>query len=83
MVDQTGRIRRRLVIVLMMLVVLFAGAIGMSATASAGWCTHADHSHPHNGHSDFYHFHSHIDDIGAHWHNWHNHTHGQFFTEQC
>jgi hypothetical protein len=66
-----------------MIVLVLAGMVATAPPASAGWCIHDDHSHPHNGHSDFYHFHSHFNDGGIHFHTWHNHTHGQIFTVAC
>lgn len=74
---------RRKVIILSVVVLFLAGMAVMAVTASAGWCGHDDHSHPHNGHSDFYHWHTHYQDAGFHIHEWHNHTHGQIFTEVC
>ncbi|MDQ3914977.1 MAG: hypothetical protein M3323_06540 [Actinomycetota bacterium] len=62
---------------------LLAGAVATSPTASAGWCGHSDHTHPHNGHNDYYHFHLEFNEFGTHYHNWHNHTHDDYFTEAC
>lgn len=78
-----ARVNRRVAGVLVALALVLGGVVAASPWASAGWCTHSDHSHDHNGHSDFYHFHLHFDEFGNHYHNWHNHTHGVYFTEQC
>lgn len=82
MVDQ-DRAGRRALTVFAIVVLLLAGVVVTSPSASAGWCTHSDHTHAHNGHSDYYHFHLHFDEFGSHYHNWHNHTHDDYFTEQC
>lgn len=73
----------RKTLILSVVVLFLVGMVVMAVTASAGWCGHNDHSHPHNGHSDFYHWHTHFQDAGLHQEVWHNHTHGQIFTEVC
>lgn len=73
---------RTLGMFVLILALLFAWMIGTAPTARAGWCGDYDHSHPHDGHSDFYHLHYTWNDT-YHNHRWHNHTHGNYFTVQC
>lgn len=78
-----GLLRRRFAALVLMVMLLLAAAVVNAPSASANWCGHTDHTHPHNGHIDSYHFHQHWNDGGIHFHTWHNHTHGQVFTEVC
>jgi hypothetical protein len=77
-------IKRSKWLVIASVVVLFlTGMVVTSLTASAGWCNHTDHGHPHNGHQDWYHWHTHYQDAGIHFEVWHNHTHDVIFHEAC
>lgn len=82
-VGEPGLLRRKLVALAAMLVLLFAGMVATAPTAWAAYCGHSDHTHWHNAHMDYYHFHQEWNDGGVHYHTWHNHTHGDVFTVIC
>lgn len=76
-------VERKLVALCAIVVLLLAGSVATAPPASAGYCGHEDHEHWHNLHKDYYHFHGHYQDAGVHYHNWHNHTHGNLFYDVC
>jgi hypothetical protein len=76
-------IRRTLIYVLLLIALLGAGMVAIAPAAWAHGCTHTSHGHWHDGHSDYYHYHSHETIGGVHYHVWHNHTHGNTFTVSC
>lgn len=76
-------LRRKFVVLLAIVALLLAGSVIKAPIASAHGCTHTSHSHYHNGHYDYYHWHGHNQDGGIHTEYWHNHTHGNLFQSVC